>query len=223
MTASSSPSFRGVLFDLDGVIIHSEPLHEEAMRTVFRKMDLAVPESRYREFKGTSERDTFQLVAREYSNGRFQGPEIHAAKQEIYEKGLTGVSLIRGFREYAEKLRELEIPAAVVTSATRYNCNLVLTILGIGDLFTSTLSADEVTRAKPDPEPYITGAFHLGLDPRDCLVIEDAERGAESALAAGCQVAGLATTLDKEDLRKAGCLWTANDYPELVETMGWPS
>ena len=218
----TSTTFRGVLFDLDGVIIHSEPLHEEAMRIVFREMDLAVPDSRLREFKGTSERDTFALVAREYSDGRFQGPEIHAAKQEIFEKGLPSVSLIHGFRSYAERLQAEEIPTAVVTSATRHNCDLVLRLLDIAHLFAYTVSADEVTHAKPHPEPYITGALHLGLDPRDCLVIEDAERGAEAALAAGCKVAGLTTTLEAEDLRNAGCQWVAADYPTLLQEMKWP-
>lgn len=192
------------------------------MRTVFREMELAVPENRFREFKGTSERDTFALVAREYSDGRFQGPEIHAAKQKLFEKGLPTVALIHGFREYAERLKARGIPCAVITSATRHNCDLVLEILKISDLFTHTVSADEVTHAKPHPEPYLTGASHLGLPPRECLVIEDAERGAESALAAGCQVAGLATTLGKEDLRNAGCTWVASDYPELTRIMKWP-
>jgi HAD superfamily hydrolase (TIGR01509 family) len=216
-------SIRGVLFDLDGVIIDSEPLHETAMRQVFRKMELAVPESRFREFKGTSERDTFALVAHEYAEGRFTGTEIHEAKQKIYEKGLPEVSLIGGFTDYVELLRAHDIPAVVVTSATRYNCDMVLRSHGIASFFVDTISADDITHAKPDPEPYRAGSERLGLSPRQCLVIEDSERGSESALAARCRLAGLTTTLSEADLRTAGCEWIAADFHSLLRTMKWPS
>tara|TARA_R100000027_G_scaffold67755_1_gene68579 strand:- start:6247 stop:6915 length:669 start_codon:yes stop_codon:yes gene_type:complete len=213
---------KGVLFDLDGVIIHSEPLHDEAMRSVFRSMNLKVPEHRFREFKGTSERDTFSLVAREYSNGRFEGPEIQAAKQELYEKGLPEVPVIPGLHRYLDLLKSQSIPAVVVTSATRHNCDTVINTLGLTSYFVATISADDVTHAKPNPEPYRTGAKALDLSPRDCLVIEDAERGVEAAIAAGCPVAGLSTTLERADLVLAGCQWVAADYGELQQIMGWP-
>lgn len=217
-----APPFDAVLFDLDGVVIDSEPLHEEAMRRTFRRLELAVPLERFREFKGTAERDTFALVAREYARGRFTGPEINEAKQTLYAAGLPDVPFVAGFPAYAELLREKGIPAALVTSATRANTGTVIDSRGLGDLFRAVVTAEDVERAKPDPEPYRTGARRLRLPPEKCLVIEDAERGIESARAAGCPVAGLATTLDPEDLRAAGCDWVAADFDRLRSVMGWP-
>lgn len=109
---------------------------------------------------------------------------------------MSGVRLLPGTREFLDSL-----PAdrwAVVTSATRRLAEARLTAVGVTPK--CLVSADDVTRGKPDPEPYLLAARQLGADPADCVVFEDAPAGLRAARAAGMRTVALATTHRAEEL-----------------------
>jgi len=95
-------------------------------------------------------------------------------------------------------------PLALASSGSRASVDAFLRLTSCRSLFQSILSGDDVVRAKPDPEIYARSASQLGMDPADCLVIEDAVAGIEAARAAGMQAVGLAGTSAAEDLLRAG-------------------
>lgn len=104
------------------------------------------------------------------------------------------IALAPTFRVFADSAAEVELlcatglPQAVVTNAERRYLDAVLRGTGIASSFATTVSRDDVHRGKPDPEPYLLAADRLGVDPADCLVVEDTSWGAASGSAAGCRV-----------------------------------
>ena len=104
---------------------------------------------------------------------------------------------------------------AVVTSSTRPLAEVRLRAAGLSDLITHIVTASDVRRGKPDPEPYQKGAALLQLPPADCVVIEDAPSGTRAAKAAGARVLGVRTTSDDSSLLSAGADWLANDCASL--------
>nr|WP_145483874.1 MULTISPECIES: HAD family hydrolase [Streptomyces] len=123
-------------------------------------------------------------------------PEAVARVERLEVADVSGVRLLPGTREFLNSL-----PAdrwAVVTSATRRLAEARLTAVGVTPK--CLVSADDVTRGKPDPEPYLLAARQLGADPADCVVFEDAPAGLRAACAAGMRTVALATTHRAEEL-----------------------
>ncbi|MGW4884969.1 HAD-IA family hydrolase [Streptomyces murinus] len=123
-------------------------------------------------------------------------PEAVARVEQLEVADVSGVRLLPGTREFLDSL-----PAdrwAVVTSATRRLAEARLTAVGVTPK--CLVSADDVTRGKPDPEPYLLAARQLGADPADCVVFEDAPAGLRAARAAGMRTVALATTHRAEEL-----------------------
>jgi sugar-phosphatase len=104
---------------------------------------------------------------------------------------------------------------AVVTSATRPLAEVRLRAAGLWDLVTHLVTASDIQRGKPDPEPYSTGAAALHFPPSDCIVIEDAASGTRSGKAAGSRVLAIRTTSSDSELLSAGADWLANDCASL--------
>jgi sugar-phosphatase len=104
---------------------------------------------------------------------------------------------------------------AVVTSATRSLAEVRLRAAGLLDIVRHMVTASDIQRSKPDPEPYLKGATALRLAPQDCVVIEDASSGVRSAKAAGPRVLSVRTTTHDAELLAAGADWIVNDCSSL--------
>jgi HAD superfamily hydrolase (TIGR01509 family) len=176
-----------VLWDMDGTLVDTEPYW---METEFA---LAA------EYGGTwSQELALELVGNDLiTSGRFirRHMGIDLTPEEIVERLLDGVvARVRnevpwrpGARELLERLGEIEVPCALVTMSYERFVAPILERLPEGS-FRVVVTGDAVTRGKPDPEPYLTAARLLAVDPRDCVAIEDSDPGATSAAAAGCTV-----------------------------------
>jgi HAD superfamily hydrolase (TIGR01509 family) len=178
---------RAVLFDMDGVLIDSEPAHQAAAQAVLRERGLPVPDDDdwERVFIGRPDCDGLvDWFAEHGVNDDIE--ELMAAKQiAVIERLAAEIAPCEDGQWLARALHERGVHLAVVTGARRAELALVLRRFDLGAVFAATVSADDVTIGKPDPEPYRRGAAALGVPARECLVIEDAVPGLRSAEAAG--------------------------------------
>lgn len=202
-----------VLFDMDGVIIDSNPAHKIALKQFCKQHGHDLTEEHLREkIYGRTNKDWIpnvfgplpaELVAR-------YGEEKEAMFREIYKHD---VKPLPGLISFLEELQQLNVPKAIATSAPRSNVDFTLQYTHTEKYFQAFLDEAFVTRGKPDPEIYIKAAAALGFDPKQCVVIEDSLSGVQAGQAAGCKVLGITTTHTAEEL--AHCDLIAIDFTNL--------
>jgi HAD superfamily hydrolase (TIGR01509 family) len=185
--SGTSRTLQGVLFDMDGLLVDSEPLWFEVECAVMARLHGEWSEADQQALVGGSlPRTISYLLARA---GR---PASREGVGRWLVEGMTALLMSRdltmmpGASELLAEVRAAGLPHALVTSSERPVMDAVLLRLGVG--FTATVCADGVTRGKPDPEPYLLAASLLGADPRCCVALEDSPNGAASAEAAGCRL-----------------------------------
>ena len=210
-----------ILFDMDGIVIDSEPIHEQAQRAVFREFGLEVPDSILPSFKGMTEHDIFTRLVLDYGRDYTTDdvPMLVSAKDRIYRELLDGVELIPGVLPFILSARD-RFRLALTTSSVRADQQFAFDKFDLGSYFEAVVTAEDILNPKPHPQPYIATAEKLGVDPSDCLVVEDSLNGVMSALGAGCTVAGMTTSFDKMKLEDAGAHFTVDTFEELAKRLG---
>jgi len=190
-----------VIFDMDGVICHTNPYHSLAFREFFSSRDLAPTDEDFAQHMfGKSN----SYILTHFLQRPIQGDELLQMEDEkeslfrkIYE---PYIDPINGIVEFISDLKLHHAKLGVATSAPRANLDLILSKVAIRDNFGSILASEDVKKHKPDPEVYLTSAKNLGLLPEQCLVFEDSFSGVSAALNAGMKVVGVLTSHTKEEL-----------------------
>jgi sugar-phosphatase len=186
-----------ILFDLDGVLVDSTPAVARQWRLWAQEHDFSA-EKVIQLAHGRRTVETVRLLAPHLD------AEPEAEKLERREADdLEGVAPVHGAIELVSSLPDGRW--AVVTSGTRYLASTRLSRHGL-PVPKVLITADDVRKGKPDPEPYLMGARLLGIAPEKCLVIEDAPAGIQSAHAAGMVVIALTTTYPASELREADAI-----------------
>jgi HAD superfamily hydrolase (TIGR01509 family) len=186
---------------MDGVLADTEPLQGMAWVVLLERYGVHEPPAFFDRWIGIPNIDTSRDVVERWRLPRT--PEALIAEREPVYLALVGGGL-EPFAGVPERLRALgEVPMAVATSACRTEAVRVLEALGLRDRFRAVVTADDVARAKPDPEPYLAAAAALGVDAGECVAIEDSPSGVSSARAAGCLVLAVTTTHRAERLEGA--------------------
>ena len=212
---------RAILFDLDGVIIDSEPLHERAIQLTSQHLGgRELTPTELLSIKGTIEEFGATILLGYHPGATLTVPEVIAYRNEIFGGIFDEIELIPGAREFIEKARAAGLRLAVTTSALPVNQRRAFAKFALASLFETVVNGDDITRGKPDPEPYLLTARRLGVQPADALVIEDSVNGVLSGKAAGCRVAGLTTSFPAERLRAAGADDVVTTYAELGKLLG---
>ncbi len=182
---------KAFIFDMDGVIIDSEPIHARAKLAVLEEygVKLADPKAELEAFVGRSAKDFWQTMKARYSH--ILKPEWHVMadrKYEIYMDILANdktLKPIEGVVDLLQRLQDKGYHIALGTSSVRTMAETVLKQLEVIDFFEEIATSDEVEKAKPAPDIYLKAAEKLGLKPEDCNVVEDAAAGVRAAKAAG--------------------------------------
>ena len=200
---------------MDGVVVDSEPLHEKAAVRVFERHGLHVPPEVFPQFKGKTALDAFSYAVNTFGNATLDAVALLAQKQQLYQQSLGELLPVRGALPFIYKARHL-YRLGLTTSGIRQNQQLVFARFELDQFFYAVVTADDITYAKPHPEPYLLTAEKMGLRPEGCLVIEDAPHGVRSAKSAGCRVIGLTTSFSAAELVEAGADETAGGFEELV-------
>lgn len=184
-----------VIFDMDGVIIDSNPVIIKAWNTFFARHDIILTDDQLNRFVfGRTTKDTLRMVFEKPLDEAMitqYGEEVSTLVAELYEKESR---LVPGITEFVTSLSEHKIPIAIATSAPRKNVDLVLRLAALADHFQIISDATHVHLPKPDPEVYRTTAHRLGISATHCLVFEDSFSGISAAKAAGMLVIGVSTT-----------------------------
>ena len=213
---TTSPQSLAVIFDMDGVLLDSEPLHYEAVRVILAEQGVEFPLEDYVRYLGTTLPSTWDDLCSRYPiTMPFEQFETryHADVLVQYQ---AGAPLIRGARELAARLRDAGVPIAVASSSHREWVEAALIGAGLREFFDQTTAGDEVSEGKPSPEIYLTAARKLDVDPAACIAIEDAPAGVESARAAGMKVVLVRSELtDQLDLAAD---WQVDDLTEFELT-----
>jgi HAD superfamily hydrolase (TIGR01509 family) len=208
-----------LLFDMDGVVIDSEPIHEEAQRIIFSEHGLAVPEALYPSFKGMTEQKVFEQIVSEYGSAHHDAATLVLAKEETYRRLLVDLQLVPGVLDFLE-LAQSRFRMALTTSSVRENQRIAFERFDLDGYFEVVVAAEDIEHPKPHPQPYLTTADKLGVPPKACLVLEDSLHGVRSAKRAGCRIAGMTTSFEAAALKHAGADVTVDSFGELAERLG---
>ncbi len=209
-------AIRGIVFDLDGVLIQSAPSHAAAFAQIFARR--GIHDFQYAPYAGWRTLDVVvDVLAR---RGLTESPD--AIAEMAREKSRLASELLDASRPLSKgceaTLAELAsgFRLALASSGSRASVDAFLKLTGSLSLFTSALSGEDVAHAKPHPEIYLRSAEALGLDARECLVVEDAVAGVTAARAAGCPVVAVAGTCSAAALLAAGADQVVAGVDELV-------
>ncbi len=205
---------KAIVFDFDGIIVDSEPVHFQAFLMVAKGIGLTFDYEKYlADFIGFDDRDAFRVMLDMTGFEGDKAPriaELCGQKEKAFDALVSaGVSVIPGAVELIDEA-SAAMPVAIASGATRHDIDLMLEPLGRRDAFETIVSADDVARSKPDPQSYAEAvrrlaAEHpaLGLQPGECLSIEDTAAGVASARDAGLMTLGVTTTGPASALREA--------------------
>lgn len=187
---------KGVIFDLDGVLVTTDELHYQAWKQMADREGIPFDRAINQRLRGVGRMESLDIIL-ERAPRPITDPEKQALatqKNDSYRallQQLTPADLLPGAVEIVTALRARGILTAIGSSSR--NTPLILDRLGLTPLFDAVADGNDITRSKPDPEVFLLAAKRLGLPPESCVVIEDAVAGIEAARRAGMQVYGIGT------------------------------
>ena len=185
---------QAVIFDMDGVIADTEPLHAHAYVEVFRTFGIHVSKKQYRETI-TGEGRTIASWFVELGGDSAHIDELYRRKDRIYFPLLRKRATPRpGLVELLSDLKESSVACALATSARKVNAEFLLDLLDLRHHFPTLLALEDVTRAKPDPEVFFLALDHLSSQPCNAVVLEDAPKGIRAAVDAGIAAVAVPTS-----------------------------
>lgn len=203
-----------VIFDMDGVICHTNPYHSIAFREFFSIRNLAPTDAEFAQHMfGKSN----SYILSHFLQRKIEGEELLQMEEEkeslfrkLYEPFIEPIA---GIVEFISDLESNGVLLGVATSAPRANLELILSKVNIYEKLGSILASENVKKHKPHPEVYLTSAANLGVSPDQCVVFEDSYSGISAGLNAGMRVVGVLSSHMKEELPP--CSLYINDYEDL--------
>jgi len=202
---------QAVAFDFNGTLSDDEPVLARVYSELFAELGHPLtPDEYYEHLAGHTDEEMFVRWLGESSE------ELIRERVRRYNTLVSDGSTVDEDVRDAVRWAAARMPVAVVSAALRDEIEPVLSASGLRDLFALVLSQDDVTRGKPDPQPYLLAAERLGLSPDELLVFEDTDVGVASAKAAGARVVGLTRTLGAERMAAADALVERIDVRVLV-------
>ena len=194
----------GAIFDWDGVVVDSSSHHEESWERLARETGFTLPDGHFK--KGFGMKNEFIIPnLLNWSSGLEKIRELSLRKEALYREILIewGIQALPGVAECLAELSKRRIPCAIGSSTHRLNIDTILSVLGLENYFAAIVTAEDVSRGKPDPEVFLAAAGRIGVAPNRCVVFEDALVGIEAAHRGGMKVVAVATTNPIEKLTGA--------------------
>ncbi|MEO0292787.1 MAG: HAD family phosphatase [candidate division WOR-3 bacterium] len=196
---------KAVIFDLDGVIIDSEPFHYEVNKKIFAHLGINMSEKEYESYIGTSHEYMWSKIKRKYN--------LPQAVSELVNMQVSGninyiknekIEGIEGVVSLLSRLKKANIKMAIASSSPKEVIELVINKLKISQYFSAIVGGEELKRSKPAPDIFLKAAERLKVEPANCVVIEDSENGVKAAKAAGMKCIGFKNpNSGNQNLKKA--------------------
>lgn len=205
---------KGIIFDLDGVIVDSHPAHKQAWRELLASLGQEVSEAQLEFVVEGHKRDE---ILRHFL-GDLSGEEVRRLgqlKDDFYRQVAHQVRLIPGVAKFISAAKLLGLGLAVATSAGRRRAEETLRHFELMKSFGVVVTGDEVQAGKPDPAVFQRAAEGLGVAAEHLVVCEDAVAGVQAAKSAGMRCLGIAAERRRELLEEAGADWIAEDFMAL--------
>ena len=186
---------KGLIFDLDGVLVFTDKFHYQAWKTMADELGVYFDETINHRLRGVSRMDSLEIILE-----RYEGPDLSLRekeklaekKNEIYRtllESMTPDDVTKEVRDTLTKLREKGYKLAIGSSSK--NAKFILEKVELKDAFDAISDGNNITKSKPDPEVFLKAAEYFGLPPKACMVVEDAEAGIEAAKKGGMYAAGI--------------------------------
>jgi beta-phosphoglucomutase len=186
---------RTVIFDMDGVIIDTEPVHHYAFFTQFGELGINVSDEEYASFLGSSTRNVFQRLKQRYNLPQ-ELDELLKRKREIFNQRFDSdpdLDLLPGVRTLIEDLHAHQVQLVLASSASKATIARVFNRFGLAPYFTHIVSGEDFEESKPNPAIFLHAAELAETPVSECVVIEDSSNGMAAAKAAGIYCIGYAS------------------------------
>jgi beta-phosphoglucomutase len=209
---------KGILFDMDGVLVDSEEFICEAAMKMFSELCIWVEPDDFKPFIGMGENRYLGGVAEKY--GYLLDIEVAKFRTyTIYGEMVKGkLKPLHGVKAFINHCHDKGIKMAVASSADRMKVDINLKEMGFSNsTFEAIITGSEVVNKKPHPEIFLTAATKLGLKPEECLVVEDAINGILAGKAAGCKCLALTTSFKADQLAQAD--WICSDLSDIPKDL----
>lgn len=208
-----------LIFDMDGVLIDSEPLHKQAKQIAFAEAGLLVPMEVYEEFKGRPDHTIVTEVVARYGNGQLSAIEVLERKHRAFEEIEGDLALIPGVVEFLEWASDEGYRLALATSATPRNQETAFERFGLTRFFDVVVRAGDYAVPKPDPAVFLAALQRLGSSADRSWIVEDSLNGVIAGKGAGCFVAAITSSFSRNELKDAGADFVFDHFAELRERL----
>ena len=199
-----------VIFDMDGVVLDTEPLYTKAEIRLFGEYGVEIPEKDWPLFRGCAEQDFFDLSMARYNITEDKNVFIEKGREYVKDEFRKGLAFMPGFYKLYSRVKK-QYNTGLVTASPRHNIDFVCGLVDLDNIFEHIISGDETLRNKPHPEPYFAMMKKLNVLPINSVIIEDSLHGLQAGLASGAHVIAKTGSVPNKDLSIAHLIVTHLD------------
>lgn len=209
---------KAVLFDFDGVVVQSEPLHLRSFRELLAPFGVKIPKARwYKEFAGIGSPSIMAILFQDFGVQEDVRTWVEKRKKHYQHLVIQGkLKPAKGIREFLQKLKKKGIKTAIVSGGHSSNIKLVLEKLGLSRFFDTIVSVESVQNRKPHPDCFLLAAKKFGVTPNECIAIEDSPNGISSAHAAGMCIVCVKSSAP---IDQSKCNFIIKDFKEFPKDL----
>ena len=202
-----------ILFDLDGTIVNTDPIHYQVWREILLDYDVEIDEKIYQSrFTGRLNPEVIHEILPHLSPE--EGEKLAEEKEVRFREKAPQLKPMQGFSHLIALTQRYGIKRALVTNAPTKNAHFMLNILGLEATFDTVVIAEQEAAAKPDPTPYRVALERLGVTPEEAIAFEDSPSGIRSAVGAGIPTIGVASSGEPVEMLRMGVFMTVYDFTD---------
>ncbi len=190
---------KGILFDLDGTVIDSEPLYQRGEINLFKEYGVEIPKEDWKIFRGTTEQDFYTISMKKYNIKEDRKIFIEKGRAYIKKEFDNNLQFKRDFLKFHSHIKD-KYKIGLVTASPLHSFKYVDRMLHLKKYFSKIITNDDIERSKPAPDPYLKMMKLLDLNPKQTLIIEDSINGMLSAKSSGANVVGITGSVNIQDM-----------------------
>ncbi|MEH2082374.1 MAG: HAD-IA family hydrolase [Nostoc sp.] len=203
-----------ILFDLDGTIVNTDPIHYRAWQEMLLNYNIEIDETFYKSrISGRLNPEIVKDILPQLS--ALERERFADEKETLFRKLAPDIKPLSGFSELIAWTDIYKLKRALVTNAPRLNAEFMLEVLGIKEAFHTVVLADDCIAGKPDPAPYQVALNKLEITAEEAIALEDSPSGIRSAVGADIRTIGIASTHDPQILQLVGAFMVIPDFTDL--------